>query len=89
MSKKDSLCQNGDKRINPYFMPEWNDDNMSNISDNNPTEKDKSICPDDTPFDANYIDDYENLRGVPVMDRFGRIIGERMEPSRKKRPKKK
>ena len=89
MSKKNSLCPNGNKRINPYMMPEWNDDNMSNISDNDPTEKEKCLCPDETPFDANYIDDFENLRGVPVMDRNGKIIGERMEPCRKKRPKKK
>lgn len=89
MSKNDTLCQNGDKMINMKYLPQWNDDNMPSLSDNNPMEEDKRLLPDEQPLDANQIDDFDNFKAVQVLDRYGNIIGERFEPAiRKRKPKK-
>lgn len=87
MSKNDSLCQHSEKRINMKYLPQWNDDNMSSLSDNNSMEEDDHPFPDDVPLDANQIDDFDSYVGVPVMDKFGNIVGERMEYCKRKRKK--
>ena len=87
MSKNDSLCQHSEKRINMKYLPQWNDDNMSSLSDNNSMEEDDHPFPDDIPLDANQIEDYENLVGHQFFDRFGNIY-EIMKPSRKRKSSK-
>lgn len=87
MSKKNTLTQESDKRINMKYLPQWNDDNMSSLSDNDPTEEHNPLWPEETPLDANMIEDYDNLEGHEVFDKFGQVIGKVMGP-RKRRIKK-
>ena len=86
MSKKNTLNQHSEKRINMKYLPQWNDDNMSALSDNDPTEEKNDPFPQ-VPLDANQIDDFDTYVGVPVMDRFGNIVGERMEYRKRKKKK--
>ena len=82
MSKKDTLCQHGDKRINPYLLVGWDDNNMG-LSDDNSYKNDYET--NDEPLDANSIDDFDSYVGHPVVDRFGQVIGERMEYCKRKK----
>lgn len=84
MAKKNTLSQNSNKRINPYMLVGWDDSNMA-LSDDN-SMKQELYDPNVEPLDANAIDDFDNYVGVQVFDRFGRVIGERMEY---RKPKKK
>ena len=86
MSKNNSLSDEGQKRINMRYLPQWNDDNNPLLSDNDPTEEKKPLWPNEQSLDANQVDDFDNYVGVPVIDRSGKIIGERMEY---RKPKKK
>lgn len=84
-TRNDTLSDEGQKRINMKYLPSWNDDNMPSLSDNNPTDEGRYYCPDSEPFDANQIDDdfFDELKGVQVLDRNGRIVGEKMQQKRK------
>ena len=86
MSKKNTLSQYGDKRINPYLLVGWDDSNMGLSDDNKSDEND--YLPNDEPFDANCIDNFDSYYGVQVVDRFGQVIGERMEYCKPKKKKK-
>ena len=87
MSRNNTLTHESDKRINMKYLPSWNDDNMPLLSDNDPTDGRGPLWPDETPLDANSIEDYDNLEGHEVFDQYGQVIGEVMRP-RKRRPRK-
>lgn len=73
MSKKNTLTQEGNKRINPKLIPSYNDDKMS-LSDYKACEE-RGIDPFyEPPFDANSMDDgdFDSLVGETHMDRYGR-----------------
>ena len=84
MSKKDSLLQHGQKRMNKQLLPhEWLDDAMAMSDSDNGHEHDYN--PRENPVDANSIEDYDDFDEVPVMDYLGRNIGYRAVPKRKRR----
>lgn len=87
MSKKNTLTQESEKRINMKYLPQWNDDNMSSLSDNDPTEEHNPLWPEETPLDANMIEDYNDLSEVPVYDYLGREIGVKSVPRKRKSAK--
>ena len=84
MTKNDSLLQHGAKRMNKQLLPhEWLDDAMPMSDSSNGSSHDYN--PRQNPVDANSIEDYDNFDEVPVMDYYGRNIGYRAVPKRKRR----
>lgn len=81
--------QHGQERINKELMPQsWKDDAMP-LSDHNSMEEEKQLWPEETPLDANMIEDYDNLSEVPVYDYLGREIGVKSVPRKNKHNKEK
>jgi hypothetical protein len=86
-TKNNTLNDESEKRINMRYLPQWNDDNMPSLNDNNPTEEHSPLWPDRPPLDANQIDDFDSYVGVQVIGKNGEIIGERMEYRKKRKNK--
>ena len=85
MVKRSTLLQHGEKRINEDLLPrQWRDDAM-HMSDNNPTIYNSQAFMEESAFDANSIDNFDNFEEKPVYDYLGREIGVKSVVGRKKR----
>ena len=81
-SKRNIFIQHDGMRMNPDFLsPEWKDDEI-NMSDNQSSD-DNTIDYKKASFDANNIDQFEDLEEIPVHDYRGKTISYRSEFLRK------